>query len=42
MIVDDSWWSNGSGSSTIIDYYAPLDQGFKPFPAKFSDGFNGP
>ena len=27
MIVHDSWWSNGSARSTIIDYYEPFDQG---------------
>ena len=29
MIVHDSWWSNGSARSTIIDYHAPFDQGLK-------------
>ena len=28
MIVHDSWWSNGSARSTIIDYHEPFDQGF--------------
>ena len=27
MIVQDSWWSNGSAHSTIIDYHVPFDQG---------------
>ena len=27
MIVHDSWWSNGSARSTIIDYHGPFDQG---------------
>ena len=27
MIVYDSWWSNGSARSTIIDYHEPFDQG---------------
>ena len=27
MIVHDSWWSNGSARSTIIDYHEPFDQG---------------
>ena len=26
MIVHDSWWSNGSARSTIIDYYETFDQ----------------
>ena len=30
MIVHDSWWSNGSACSTIIDYHEPFDQGFRP------------
>ena len=25
MIVHDSWWSNGSARSTIIDYHEPFD-----------------
>ena len=25
MIVHDSWWSNGSARSTIIDYHKPFD-----------------
>ena len=29
MIVHDSWWSNGSARSTIIDYHEPFDQGLK-------------
>ena len=28
MIVHNSWWSNGSARSTIIDYHEPFDQGF--------------
>ena len=28
MIAHDSWWSNGSARSTIIDYHEPFDQGF--------------
>ena len=28
MIVHDSWWSNGSARSTIIDYHELFDQGF--------------
>ena len=27
MIVHDSWWSNESARSTIIDYHEPFDQG---------------
>ena len=27
MIVHDSWWSNGSARSTIIDYHEPFGQG---------------
>ena len=30
MIVHDSWWSNGSARSTIIDYHEPFDQGLIP------------
>ena len=29
MIVHDSWWSNGSARSTIIDYHEPFDQGLR-------------
>ena len=29
MIVHDSWWSNGSVRSTIIDYHEPFDQCFE-------------
>ena len=29
MIAHDSWWSNGSARSTIIDYHEPFDQGLK-------------
>ena len=31
MIVHDSWWSNGSARSTIIDYHEPFDQGLRKF-----------
>ena len=27
MIVHDSWWSNGSARSTIINYHALFDLG---------------
>ena len=29
MIVHDSWWSNGSVRSTIINYHEPFDQGLR-------------
>ena len=31
MIVHDSWWSNGSACSTIIDYHEPFDKGLIHF-----------